>query len=326
MATRSPLPLPLARWLLNHPRASRSRLGFTLIELLVALIVGTLIIGSLLYFAVELLGVNAREERLTQVQQDMNRALKYIETDLREAAYIYADASTPAAELSDVANVGTPVLAFWRTEPIRLSDTSGSTNTLGPCSGQPNPAKVTECEVLRSRQVTYDLVIYFVSPNEAGGIWAGPNRLIRYHLPAYKDLGRLDFSNGYADPLVGGFADWESSGNTRGTMPVLVDSVDSHDSAFTVACPTGTTLSPANAATAGNHFFTCFPKSAIVGGVAQADAPKSLFVFLRGNFAQAGNSILTFGPAAAASRLPTLSTEVQARSVQGSVDPATRDR
>ncbi len=48
MATRSPLPLPLARWLLNHPRASRSRLGFTLIELLVALIVGTLIIGSLL--------------------------------------------------------------------------------------------------------------------------------------------------------------------------------------------------------------------------------------------------------------------------------------
>ena len=323
MATHAPLPIPLTRWLLGRRRASR--LGFTLTELLVALIVGTLIMGSLLYFVVELLGVNAREERLTQVQQDMNRALQYIERDLREAAYVYSNPATVAGLLSDVSTLGTPTLAFWRTEPIALTDGTGDANTLGPCTGRTGAA-LTQCEILRARQVTYELVIYFVRPNLPGDIWAGPNRLVRYRFPAYSHLNNLTFRTGYVDPLTTGFAQWSPSGNITGIKAVLVDSVDDHDSGFSVVCPGGTTPSPANAITAANSFFTCFPTSALAAdGSAQADASRSLTVFLRGNLSR-DNSTITFGPAAEASRLPTLSTEVQARGVTGRVDPNTTDR
>lgn len=325
MATHAPLPIPLTRWLLGRRRASR--LGFTLTELLVALIVGTLIMGSLLYFVVELLGVNAREERLTQVQQDMNRALQYIERDLREAAYVYADPATVAGLLSGVDTLGTPALAFWRTEPIALNDVTGDANTLGPCTGRTGAA-LTQCEILRARQVTYELVIYFVRPNnEPGNIWSGPNRLVRYRFPAYSDLDNLTFRTGYVDPLSTGFAQWAPSGNTTsGTSAVLVDSVDGHDDDFEVECPDDTSPSPATAAIDANSFFTCFPDSALAAdGSAQADASRSLTVFLRGNLSR-DNSTITFGPAAEASRLPTLSTEVQARGVTGRVDPNTTDR
>jgi len=324
MATHAPLPLPLTRWLLG--RRWTSRLGFTLTELLVALIVGTLIMGSLLYFVVELLGVNAREERLTQVQQDMNRALQYIERDLREAAYVYSNPATVAGLLSDVSTLGTPTLAFWRTEPIALTDGTGDANTLGPCTGRTGAA-LTQCEILRARQVTYELVIYFVRPNLPGDIWAGPNRLVRYRFPAYSKLNNLAFNDGYVDPLTTGFAQWSPSGTIKGTSSaVLVDSVDGHAPTFNVECPTDTTPSPANAITAANSFFTCFPTSALAAdGSAQADASRSLTVFLRGNLSR-DNSTITFGPAAEASRLPTLSTEVQARGVTGRVDPNTTDR
>ena len=308
MAVHSPH--PLTRWLLGRRRAAGQK-GFTLTELLVSLIMGTLIMGSLLYLVVELLGVNAREERLTQVQQDTRRALDYMSREVREAVFIYADPNTllGTKQLTDAGTLGTPILAFWRLRDIQiLADTATGTKTaLGTCP----TGKTEECGILRLRQSGYSLVVYFVQSNGAGSIWAGPNRIIRYELPPYSDVGNLTLTTGYRDPTLPGnsFATWEratGSTATAGTAAVLTDSIDVHDASAGVGCPTGLTAFPtANA----NNFFTCTDPNAT------ASDNQTLYLFLRGSTAQNNGGSLTFGPVGEGSRLPTLNTEIQIRGV-----------
>ena len=301
---------PLTRWLLGRRRASRQK-GFTLTELLVSLIMGTLIMGSLLYLVVELLGVNAREERLTQVQQDTRRALEYMSREVREAVFVYADPATLVEDtrLTDTGTLGTPILAFWRLRDIEiLAPTAAGTSTaLGTCPS----GKDQECGILRLRQSGYSLVVYFVQENDPGSIWSGLNRIIRYELSPYSHIGNLTRTTGYRDPTLPGnsFDTWERAtgeNTTAGTPAVLTDGIDAHDASAGVGCPTGLTAFPAANA---NNFFTCTNPTATVSD------NQTLYLFLRGSTAQNDGVRLTFGPVGEGSRLPTLNTEVQIRGV-----------
>jgi hypothetical protein len=310
MAIQSPLHLTFTRWLLGRRRSSGQ--GFTLTELLVSLIMGTLIMGSLLYLVVELLGVNAKEESLTRVQQDTRRALDYMSREVQEAVFVYANPTDVTAQLTDVGTLGTAVMAFWKLSDIEILEptAAGTKTALGTCP----TGKDEECGILRLRQSGYSLVVYFVQTNNAAGIWAGPRRIIRYELSPYAHVGTLTLNTGYRDPTLPGnsFESWTratGSATTDGDSAVLTDGIDAHNATATgVACPSGLTAFPT---TNANNFFTCI-NTATTG----VDDNKTIYLFLRGSIAQNdGSGRLTFGPIGTDSALPTLSTEVQIRGV-----------
>ncbi|WOD38701.1 type II secretion system protein [Nodosilinea sp. E11] len=299
----NPPSLPLTRWILKHSGSRKKQQGFTLIELLIAIVVGSIIIGSLLYLVVELLGVNAREERLTQAQQDTRRALDYITRDVREAVYVYSTPDAVMGQLNDAPAGASPVLAFWRLKPINVAALPATCPV----------AQKEECETLKVRQNVYDLVIYFHRANDDSNLWSGPRRIIRYELSNYSNLGNLTPTSGYSDPSKPGndFAGWERGpGNTRGNAVVLTDFIDNHSATVAVACPTGLVPSPANAATTSNNFFICVREPDVAGNALN----QSLYMFLRGSTATGGVTAV-FGPTSQGSSLPTLSTEVQVRGV-----------
>ncbi|MFQ4139478.1 PilW family protein [Nodosilinea sp. PGN35] len=296
------VPTAFTRWLLAKSRATRR--GFTLIELLVAILVGSVIVGSLLYLIVELLGTNAREERLTQSQQDMRRALDYISRDVREAVYVY---STPADVVNQLTDepAGTPILAFWRLKPIDVSTLPAN------C-----PAAVAdECNTLKIRHSVYDLVVYIYRNNSDNSLWSGPGRILRYELTNYSNINSFTVTSGYRDPSKPGssFEGWQrGTGNTAGRAVVLADFIDNHDNSRTVSCPTNLQASPPDGPTASNNFFVCVRD----GGDDTDPLNQSLYVFLRGSILDVGSGVaLTFGPRSQTSRLPTINTEVQVRGI-----------
>ncbi|NJM96620.1 MAG: hypothetical protein HC800_04925 [Phormidesmis sp. RL_2_1] len=120
---------------------------------MVAMMVAGIVVSGLLYLVVELLQIDRRESILTQVQTDMQRAVDYISDDMREAVYIYDNPATVAAHIDDSPG-GTPILAFWRINPIDKGlpncASFGSTTAL-----------FSQCKTLEIRQATYSLVIYF---------------------------------------------------------------------------------------------------------------------------------------------------------------------
>ncbi|NMF86555.1 prepilin-type N-terminal cleavage/methylation domain-containing protein [Nodosilinea sp. P-1105] len=313
-------PKTISRLILRKDKSHQQ--GFTLIELLVSLIVGSLIVGTMLYFLVELLGVNAREERLTQAQQDTRRALDYISRDLREAIFVYADPEAIADQLSDAPADSTAVVAFWRLRPITIDrpNVAGTATSLGTCPAN----RADDCEILRVRHNVYDLVVYFSRENQPGEIWSGPNRIVRYELTKYAHVGNLTPTPGYVDPSMLGsdFPTWEPDGDTRGNAVVLTDSISDHDEDIAVGCPRANMLQfPADS----NNFFTCVIDDSEDNGDDDDDNDavptalgqnQSLYVFLRGSIADRGaDRPLTFGPTSDRSSLPTLNTEVQVRGV-----------
>ena len=300
-------PRLLTRWLLQRSRANHH--GFTLTELLVAIVVGSVIIGSLLYLVVELLGVNVREEKLTQAQQDTKRALDYISRDVREAVYVYSTPSTVVDQLTaaDMPANAKPVLAFWRLKPIDVDKLTACTSTV---TGTTKDI----CDALKVRQNVYDLVVYFHRDNSDSDIWSGPHRIIRYELTNYSNLSNLKVTGGYSDPTdpTNSFADWKKgTGDTKGRFDVLADFIDSHDRETAVACPTGLLSSTLANPTNSNNFFVCVRD----GGTGDV-LNQSLYVFLRGSIASINTpTSVLFGPSSQSSRLPTLNTEVQVRGV-----------
>lgn len=291
------------RWLLAKSKTTPR--GFTLIELLVAIVVGSVIMGSLLYLVVELLGTNAREEKLTQSQQDVRRALDYISRDVREAVYVYSTPATVINQLTDEPAGTTPILAFWRLKPINVSALPAT------CSG----ATAEECNTLKVRHNVYDLVVYLYRNNTDSSLWSGPGRIIRYELTNYSNLSNLTVTSGYSDPSKPGndFEGWQKgSGNTQGRAVVLTDFIDGHDAATAVNCPATLLPSPANGPTVSNNFFACVRDGGDIGD----SLNQSLYVFLRGSTVEASSgTVLTFGPSSRASRLPTINTEVQVRGI-----------
>lgn len=301
-------------WHTLHSRRRQS--GFTLLEVLISLIIGSIIVGGLLFLVVEMIQLTRREEVLNQVQLDMQRAIDYINQDAREAVFIYPEldaTATPISQLTDLPD-GEPVLAFWRSDPVNTADLPANCDTLG--------AQEDECEVLKIRQTAYTLVVYLQDPNDANDIWEGASRIIRYQLPRYADVANLTENTGYIDPVSAesSFANWESDGGTTaGSFAVLVDSVDDPATAgITVpACDsfgTGLTRNPTDVTT-HNSFYTCvrdnvqLDANANVAGFNNQD----LVVFLRGNAID--DAAIGFGGISNRSGLPTLQSQVLVRGV-----------
>lgn len=305
--------------------------GFTLLELLVAMIVASIVVSGLLYIVVELLQIDRREAVLDRTQRDMQRALNYISDDVREAVYIYEDPSVVSANLTDIASTETPVLAFWRPDPI---DTAKLDCTNAAIVADSDLLK--ECKGLEVRQSTYSLVLY-LQREDKSAVWTGNSRIVRYELDKYTSLSNLTETTGYNDPagVSTNFAGWTPSGTTTsGVKSVLVDFVDSpnRDSAnpfnkspLSDTLPGTSTASPClslgsnykispSSATiiSDTSFFSCIrdPNPTLVG--AEGNGNQDIYLFLRGSIDGAVGSI---GSASSDSSLPMLETRVLMRGV-----------
>jgi len=258
--------VPVTQLIKLRRRLQRSRLaGFTLIELLVAIIIASLITVLLMGLVIDLAEANQRDASRSQLQQDMQTAIDYIVQDLREAVFVYngqclsasgdtaASGSTcpgivnyiPAA-LSDSGK--TPVLAFWRTEPLPSGVAAfcgDQTNVRGLASGDANsPINQANLAGVCLASRTYALVVYSIDTTDSN-IWDGQARLTRYKLSRFPDdatASNLQQTPGYVDPLEEPsftFQQWplDAGGNNRqtanggrpalagGQAPVLLDFV-----------------------------------------------------------------------------------------------------
>jgi prepilin-type N-terminal cleavage/methylation domain-containing protein len=223
----------------THQSRSLTR-GFTLTEILVAAIIGALIVSGLLGVMVELLTSDAREAARSETQREMQLALDYISTDLREAVYVY-DGDCMAKVASESSNAelvnekcsdlftymrvpedSTPVLAFWKLEELpdavkrQCASIDIDEEGAPPCvSGR-----------------AYTLVVYYLTKNNDDPTWAGKARIQRFTLPRYNNQG-LEVT-GYVDPVSSGFEAWPvvdgtpqgGTSNLSGLV-TLVDFVDS---------------------------------------------------------------------------------------------------
>lgn len=327
-------------WLLRQRRSS----GFTLTELLISIVMVAIILSVLLALVVELLQIDRREANLDRVQQDMQRAMDYMQDDLREAVYVYPDPQTIAAQLGadpqfpDAAD-DIPVLAFWRLDPLESEDDL----PVADCSAWTvGTDEYEECQVLRIRQAVYTLVLYVQRPNDGNANWLGQSRIIRYELSKYSNPTNLTQRSGYRDPTdpndpLAPFEAWRPDGAPRGFSAVLVDFVDSPTaeldrpplsdapepcSAFNRDINGDGTddavyqVAPNNASTTLNtSFFACVldpDPDRDTGTTARAN--QDVYLFLRGN----ANTVAgTPGLASSSetSSLPTLETQVMVRGV-----------
>ncbi|WP_017300105.1 prepilin-type N-terminal cleavage/methylation domain-containing protein [Nodosilinea nodulosa] len=318
MAKKAAMNSILARLLRTKPAG---RHGFTLIELLVAIVVGSLIVGTMLFLVVELLKVNRREEVLTQTQQDMRRALDYITRDAGEAVYIYSTPAAVTSQLDGFPNATeVPVLAFWRLDPLDPNNASVRTFFNSSCSSAFSGAKLNECNTLRVRQGYYTLVVYALQQNTGNDIWGGKSRIVRYELPKYTSAGLATLTNtsGYAEPTgsTNTFNNWtKGTGTTPRNLSVLTDFVDDNDPSqpTTGLCPTNYLQTPANNA---NNFYACVREDTTAANPDDSNLTignnQTLIVFLRGN-ADIRNAGL--GAFSQAGSLPTLKSEVLIRGV-----------
>jgi len=217
--------------------------GFTLTEVLVSAIIGALIVSGLLGVMVELLTTDARETARNETQREMQLALDYISTDLREAVYVYdgdcmagsasaegADAEAVSATCPGVFNHvpvpsnSTPVLAFWKLdelpEEVKERCADDPVLTIGDA----------QAPCLSGR--AYTLVAYYLTRNaDDDPTWSGKGRIQRYELARYDSSGNP--VSGYANPQQTGFESWPLEDGTppAGSPPstgsvTLVDFVD----------------------------------------------------------------------------------------------------
>jgi prepilin-type N-terminal cleavage/methylation domain-containing protein len=213
-------------------RRSTPALGFTLTELLVTIVIAALILSSLLWLVVNLLNTDQREYALTETQRDMQRTLDYIVSDMKEAVYIYdgscnllPNATPTSNSCPSYANFlpssGTPVLAFWKTDPVSSAALAANPFLLTPssdaCVTNFTGAKITECQGLRKKRYTYTLVVYSQDTTTGTNTWEGKSRIYRYELPKYATLTTLTRNQGYVDPSEAGagvFQTWPYVGST----------------------------------------------------------------------------------------------------------------
>lgn len=213
--------------------------GFTLIELLIVTVLGSMVVSGLLWVMSDILRENQRELALSSTQQDMKRALAFMEEDLREAVYTYdgtgLSSILPYLPSSFTATGTVPILAFWKVEPVPYS----TSDSLPDCTTPPissNQATKDECDALKIERRSYTLVVYLLSTTDTNPkTWQGRSRITRYQLRKYGTLSTLAHNPGYADPRRDStFATWpkdinnntaQASGTISSTTTPLVDFV-----------------------------------------------------------------------------------------------------
>ncbi|MCU0523664.1 MAG: prepilin-type N-terminal cleavage/methylation domain-containing protein [Elainella sp. Prado103] len=185
--------------------------GFTLLELLVVTAIGGIIVSGLTFIVVQMMTADQREASRSETQREMQMALDYMATELREAIYVYpgnylencgnrcAGGGLVQFLPENVRRNSVPVLAFWKQQPfpeaIKTQCANGSANpqTVACLSGQ-----------------SYALVVYSLRRNEAADRpqWQGKARITRYVLSQFLSNG--DPNPGYVNPSDAGidFTTW----------------------------------------------------------------------------------------------------------------------
>jgi prepilin-type N-terminal cleavage/methylation domain-containing protein len=290
-------------------RLRQKKSGFTLPELLVAVLIGGIATTFLLDIVAQLLQTNMKETAITETSQDVQKALDYIVSDIRESVYVYENPRQLESYLPDFksyfgSNV-TPILAFWKAQS--LSDelwklSASNTDPLWDCSNSTLSAsdKSNECKNLKISRLAYSLVVYLQDTNTDPN-WKGKSRIVRYELPKYSNLSNLTWSTGFVDPADpnngnNNFPFWPrniSGSNLQGPKPildssnysnanVLLDFVDSPNATGVAGvipnCPNLTDYSryPSNPDNF-NSFFACIRKTTTLG------INQDIIVYLRGN-------------------------------------------
>lgn len=298
------------------------------------MVISSIVTSGLLYLVVEIMQVDRREASLDQVQRDMQRAINYIGDDLQEALYVYSDPASIATLLGADTQFpneteDTPVLAFWRVDPIE--------DNLPDCTSYAagTPA-LSQCESLRIRQASYTLVVYVQRTNDGNANWPGQSRLIRYELSKYTDTATMAVRNGYRDPAdledgASSFETWvpdTTGGNPAGTSAVLVDFVMAPTATLdrsplsdpTEPCSSyGTNASgdflyqvvPNTTTTTTNTSFFACVRSADTDTEERAN--QDVYVFLRGNAYDGPSGSINM--ASDESALPVLETRVLVKGV-----------
>jgi len=333
----------LQPWLRIWLKASRpSTRGFTLTELLVVAIVGSLIISGLLTLVVQLMTTDRHENVRLETNREMQLALDYMASEVKEAVYVYTGhclmaqndtdtnlACPPGANPSEGSNaIGNPnggffpnagaaaiasanevpVLAFWKQQPLPqvVRDQCTNGTTLPNIGGLPVPCTTAS---------SYALVIYSLSTENAGGTWRGGARIKRYVLPEFTAAGAR--TAGYRTPegvnTSINFLSWPYAATVAragGGSAVLVDFVDA-TATGTPACPGGYSMSPhpTALAAAGNvpntlrSFYACITPP-------DQGRNQDVLIFLQGNIAGRINGIVPEH-----GQLTTLQTRVMTRGV-----------
>ena len=292
--------------------------GFTLLELLVTTAIAGGIVSGLLFIVIQLMSVDQRESAQSETQREMQLALNYISTEMRDAVYVYTGTSLAADPSrrngqslldflpTNLTTESVPVIAFWKQQPfpdaVKLK-----------CAGSTPPAGVA-C----TNGSSYALVVYSLSTYDPNDTWKGNARITRYALTEFNSLGVA--TGGYVNPGVynNNFDAWPYGTNETGlvnlqtarpanaTPAALVDFVDTAGSGG--ACPNDTTtgvkyvISPT---TGVRSFYACVNDRATIGD------SQDVLIYVRGNVA--GRP----GSSGANPFLPTLETRVLSRGVLG---------
>jgi len=199
--------------------------AFTLIELIVAGAITLVILTAAMDSMINVLNSERQEGILTQTQQDMERAMKYIVGDVEQAAYVYDFSTTitcpstslsglpgtvqpyPLCFLPNFGNGATPIIAFWKVVPLTDSVVNGlvsstsapisgtcsnslglSTSTYIPeasTSGTTDLTYQAECNALLYKRKMYSLVIYYQTGNSSPSTTTGYSQIWRYELSKY---------------------------------------------------------------------------------------------------------------------------------------------
>ena len=341
--------MALLNWFKHHffskqlPHAKSK--GFTLIEVLISIFISGLIISGLLYLVVQLLKVDREEAVLNQTQQDTRRALDYITRELEEAVFVYPSQAQVEVdrqeyldrimeELTDEPD-GTPIMAFWRIDPVTADDIDSLPPDCTSLSADAEP----RCSVLKLRQSVYTLVVYLIQRNEdtPNDFWEGDARIVRYELTQYRqaDIPNLIQREGYRDPTSSnvGFSGWTKEGTTtNGTWAVLADSIEDPEEENTdIPDCSDTSLGPGyrripSEPDVSSSFFTCVWDPVLSEAeideleVAPADGDatpqnnQDMIVYLRGDASGDGRARgLTFFNED--SSLPTLESRILVRGI-----------
>lgn len=226
----------------RRPRSAWRRTatgGFTLIELLVALVMGSIMIGAILYAIVEILQINQREDNRAETQREMKVALDFISTELREAVFVYdgncligsggnAAGSCPGVLNYLPASMNTapntiPVIAFWRVSELPQPLIQACAANATQLYADPPAAAIDGVPCLSRR--TYSLVVYYLDTANPTGNWRGQSRIRRYELAQFNENG--DRNLGWVDPTItnNNFLGWplDSRGNNLQLQTFLPD-------------------------------------------------------------------------------------------------------
>ncbi|MBD1871136.1 type II secretion system protein [Leptolyngbya sp. FACHB-671] len=326
--------------LFRRKQKSSSVGGFTFIELLVVIFIAGGILSGLLYLVVELLGVDQREASRNETQREMQLAMDYIATELREAVYVYNDCYLPQGNRNDpdgdpnnpnddycpglinflpdnlTSPDNIPVVAFWKQQPI-------PTVLKERCASSATPPDDIPCRTASS----YALVVYSINTADSD-IWKGKARITRYALTQFQSNGTR--APGYAPPEEGvsvRFDRWPIGDNDTDrrvgtpldTSAVLVDFlddgsgadfIDTDETADLASCPDDYSMVPSQevldavGAPDIRSFYACVDQG-------QSNTNRDVILYIRGN-AQGRPGI-----SGEASFLPTLETRVLSRGVLG---------